>query len=134
MPLRGGIDARGAHGLSCVKSAGRQMRHSLINDLIWRALGRAGVTASKEPTGLIAGSALRPDGSTLIPWARGKCLAWDATVPDTLAVSHLSTTQNVAGSAANHAVTLKRQKYNALDSTHIFVAVAVETMGSWSDE
>src|ERR1051325_11333810 len=71
------VDARGAHGLSCIKSAGRQMRHSLINDTICRTLVRAGISASREPTGLLVGSALRPDGVTLIPWARGKCLAWD---------------------------------------------------------
>ena len=31
------VDARGAHGLSCSRSAGRQMQHSLINSEILRA-------------------------------------------------------------------------------------------------
>ena len=72
------VDARGNHGLSCVKSAGRQVRHSLINDIINRGLSRAQIPASREPAGLIPGTSLRPDGASLIPWARGKCLAWDA--------------------------------------------------------
>ena len=61
-------------------------------------------------------------------------MAWDATVPDTLAASHRSSTQIVAGSAANVVAAKKHQKYSALDATHDFVAVAVETLGPWSDE
>ena len=82
------VDARGNHGLSCGRSAGRHQRHSMINDIVHRALGRARIAATKEPSGLLAGSSLRPDGATLIPWSRGKCLAWDATTPDTLCMSH----------------------------------------------
>jgi len=29
----------------------------------------------------------RPDGTTLLPWARGKPMAWVVTVPDTYAES-----------------------------------------------
>jgi len=67
------------------------MRHSLINELIYRALGRAGVAAMREPSGLVSETALHPDGATVIPWVQGKCLAWDATTPDTLAASHIYT-------------------------------------------
>src|ERR1043165_9306842 len=28
----------------------------------------------------------RPDGATLVPWSRGRCLLWDATCADTLDV------------------------------------------------
>jgi len=45
--------ARGSHGLSCHRCAGRLMRHSLINELICRALGKAGVAAMREPSGLL---------------------------------------------------------------------------------
>jgi len=54
----------------------------------------------REPSGLVSGTALRPDGAKLIPWVRGKYLAWDATTPDTLAASHINSTGYVAGSAA----------------------------------
>ena len=80
------------------------------------------------------GSNLRPDGTTLIPWTRGKCLAWDATTPDTLAASHLPSTRSQPGAAATHSSLLKVQKYNALAPTHHFVAIAVETLGPWNAE
>jgi len=39
----------------------------------------------------------RPDGVTLLPWAKGKPSAWDVTVPDTYADSHLADTATTAG-------------------------------------
>src|SRR6201995_1410523 len=35
------VDARGSHGLSFSRSAGRQQKHSLLDDIIYRALIRA---------------------------------------------------------------------------------------------
>ena len=57
------------------KSAGRHPRHSLLNDIIWRALQRAQIPSIKEPTGLVPNSDLRPTGTSTLPWARGRCLA-----------------------------------------------------------
>jgi len=128
------VNALGHHGLSCQMSAGRQMRHRLINDIIWRALGRAQIASNREPQGLIAGSPLRPDGASLIPWANGRRVAWDATTPDTLAGSHLAATSGIAGAAASSAARLKSRKYDELTRTHIFVPVAVETLGAWCQE
>jgi hypothetical protein len=128
------VDARGSHGLSCSKSAGRHLRHSLLNEIVCRSLVRANIAAVREPTGLMVGSGLRPDGVTLIPWARGKCLAWDATTPDTLAASHLGSTSIAAGGAASHAATVKLQKYNSLLSTHLVVPLALETLGPINEE
>jgi len=128
------VDARGSHGLSCMRSAGRQTRHSMLNDIINRALLRARVASCKEPSGLVPGNNLRPDGVTLIPWARGKCLAWDATCPDTVAQSHIGSTCTSTGAAALQAAALKHQKYAALAATHCFVPVAVETLGPWNEE
>jgi Reverse transcriptase (RNA-dependent DNA polymerase) len=124
------VDARGAHGLSCARSAGRQLRHTLVNDEVLRAFSRAGIPARREPSGLIPGSQLRPDGASVTPWSRGRCVAWDVTCPDTLAASHLGGSANSAGSAAEHAAALKTQKYNELASTHCFVPIAMETLGS----
>ena len=133
-PCGSPVDARGSHGLSCSRSAGRQQRHSLLNNIIYRALIRANIATIKEPEGLLPGSAMRPDGATIIPWVRGKCLAWDATTPDTLAASHLPSTRNCAGAAAAQAAALKDRKYSALTSTYFFVPIAVETLGPWNSE
>lgn len=125
------VDARGLHGLSCRKSEPRHIRHSQLNDVIWRAMKRAGMPAAKEPVGLVQSSGLRPDGVSLLPWARGKPVAWDVTVPDTFAMSHLDKTAGSPGAAANAAAAGKIDKYSNITSTHLFVPVAIETGGAW---
>ena len=69
------VDAQGLHGLSCRKSAPRQIRHAQMNDIIWRSVKKAQYPAVKEPVGLSRSDGKRPDGATQIPWMRGKPLA-----------------------------------------------------------
>lgn len=123
--------ADGHHGLSCVRSAGRQSRHAGVNDLINRALVSAGVQNIREPTGLCGVTDLRPDGVTLIPWSRGKALVWDFTCPDTLAPSHVRHSSINAGAAAKIAERNKSSKYKRLESNFIVIPVVVETLGVW---
>ena len=68
----------------------------------------------------------KPDGLTLIPWRAGRSLVWDATVADTLAASYLATT---AGAAAEAAATRKQEKYQELSNVHVFIPLALETVG-----
>ena len=89
--------------------------------------------AVKEPVNLVIEDNKRPDGTTLLPWARGKPLAWDVTVPDTYAESHIKDTMTSPGLAADQAAQQKMDKYSTLLSTHIFCPVAVETAGTWND-
>ena len=63
----------------------------------------------------------------MLPWARGKPMAWDITVADTYANSHLAATTLAA--AADKVAANKEMKYSALASTHIFFPVAFETSG-----
>ena len=123
------VDARGNHGLACRQSSGRTARHHHLNDVIWRALSRAGIPSSKEPSGLSRSDGKRPDGMTLIPWQGGKSLLWDVTVADTLAVSHLPITSRQPGAAAENASDRKEVKYAELARAHIFMPVAFETLG-----
>jgi hypothetical protein len=132
-PCGATVKENGIHGLSCRRGPGRHLRHSLINDIIWRTLQRAQIPSIKEPTGLTA-DGKRPDGATLIPWAKGKCLAWDATVPDTLAASHLHATCTTPGAAANSAAALKIIKYASIVPANLFVPVSVETLGPWDSD
>ena len=120
--------------MSCRRSAGRNTRHSQLNDIIWRSVCRAKIPASKEPLGLTRSDGKRSDGGTFIPRSNEKCLIWDVTVPDTMAASHVEATSTMAGAAADKAASNKKMKYAALQQTHHFVPVSVETMGSWNAE
>jgi len=71
------VSARGLYGLACRRSGTRHQRHSQLNDILWRAFKRASVPAVKEPAGLSRDDGKRPDGVTLLPWAKGKPLAWE---------------------------------------------------------
>jgi len=77
----------------------------------------------KEPVDLTRDDGKRPDGVTLLPWARGKPLALDVTVTDTA---------TIAEAAADKAESTKEAKYRQLANSHIFVPVVVETAGTWN--
>jgi len=62
---------------------------------------RAQIPAVKEPVGLVWQDGKRPDGTTILPWSRGRPLAWDVTVPDTHTDAHVVNTVREAGAAAN---------------------------------
>ena len=68
----------------------------------------------------------------MLPWARGKPLAWDVTVPDTYTESHLQDTACRPGAAADKAAASKSSKYCDLSGTHLFFPVAIETAGTWN--
>ena len=103
-----------------------------MNDLIWRAVKRAEIPAVKEPVGLMQ-DGKRPDGATLIPWASGKPLAWDVTVPDTYEDSNIHDTAIQAGAASDRAAINKCAKCRTLENSHIFFPVSIETGGSWNE-
>jgi len=58
----------------------------------------------------------------------------DFTCPDTLAPSHFSKTMFQGGAAASMGEARKCLKYEDIGLTHIFIPVAVETMGAWGPE
>ena len=129
MPLRARVDALGLHALSCRRCSGRTSRHHNLNNIIWRALSRAGVPSVKEPVGLSRSDGKRPDGMTLVPWSSGKCAVWDVTVTDTMANSYLNSTSTTAGGAADIAAARNAEKYQELARGYEVIPVAIETMG-----
>ena len=82
------VDRYGLHPLTCRFSAGRLPRHSALNDIIKRALSSAGFNAVLEPVGLDRRDGKRPDGMTVFPFSRGKCLIWDYTCVDSISPQH----------------------------------------------
>ena len=127
------VEPLGHHGLSCRRSAGRQRRHALANDILVRAFRAADVQAELEPRLLLRDDGKRPDGATLVAWSNGRSLAWNFTCPDTLAQSHVAQSASAVGSAALKAEQGKRSKYDELISSnsYSFAPVAIETLGTW---
>ena len=83
------VDTFGTHPLSCRFSAGRIPRHSALNDFVRRGLSAAGIPSMLEPSGLDRGHGKRPDGITVYPYSRGRCLIWDATCVNTFASTNI---------------------------------------------
>ena len=71
----------------------------------------------------------RPDGLTLVPWQSGRNLTWDVTAVDTLASSYTPTTSVTSYGAAEATATRKRAKYAEIIQSHIFVPIAIATLG-----
>ena len=104
-----------------------------MNDIIWRSLKKTQYPAVKEPVSWSRSDGKRPDGATQIPWTRGKPLAWDFTIPDTIANSYIGDTSTRATAAADRAAASKPPKYTDFAKTHHFVPIAVETSGAWNE-
>ena len=81
------VDRYGLHPLSCRFSAGRLPRHSALNDIVKRGLSSADFNEVLEPVGHDRGDGKRPDGMTVFPFSRGKCLIWDCTCVDSFPLS-----------------------------------------------
>ena len=96
--------------------------------MILKALQSAGIPATLEPVGLSRADNKRPDGLTLVPWQRGKCLVWDATVVHRLADSYHVNALLDGSKVASAAELRKLSKYRAL-SDYYMQPVAIETLG-----
>ena len=127
------VDKTVLHGLSCKKSAPRHIGHAQLNDIIWRAVKRAQYPSVKGLMGLSRSDGKRLDGVTLIPWTRGKPIAWDITVADTYANSCVDNTATREAAAADRAASSKTTKYTELSKTHHFTPIAIEKGDSWND-
>ena len=114
-------------------SAGCSPRHSAMNDVIKRALQKAGLPSVLEPPGLDRGDGSHPDGITVFPFSGGSSLIWDCTCVDNFSGVHLNRSAMEAGTAANNAEERKRRKYAALAEAHQFEPIAVETMGVYGE-
>ena len=100
---------------------------------MWRAIQEPQILAVKQPVGLMRQDSKRQDGTTIIPWSRGKALAWDVPLPDTYTQSYLSRAAQEVG-VADNAEAEKTEKYSDLSRTHVFYPVAVETAGTWHQQ
>ena len=109
-------------------------RHSALNDIIHRALTAANVPATLEPRGLCRRDGKRPDGLSIIPWARGRALVWDVTCWDSFAPSNIHLSSSRAGLVTDHAATKKRALYAELSTCHHFLPIAFESTGAFGQD
>ena len=128
------VTVDGHHGLSCRRGSGRHARHNQLNDLLCRAFISTGTLATREPHSLCTSGGKRPDGVTQMPWKRGRCLAWDATCPNTFAASYVRASSTLAGSAASAAELNKNAKYADIIAGVDFVPFVIETSGVWGEQ
>ena len=119
----------GRHALVCPKIKHRFIRHSNGNMIIKDSIKSLGISSTLEPIGLLRKDGRRPDGHTLMPWQRGRTLAWDFTCISRLANSNLRMGVLPGANAASEAEVRKRNHYSDLPSTVIFKPVAMETLG-----
>ena len=66
---------------------------------------------------------------SVVPWTNGKLLVWDATCTDTYAPSNIGVAVTGAGVVAEKSEQHKISKYLHLDSTYMFIPMAVEASG-----
>ncbi|ESO04395.1 hypothetical protein HELRODRAFT_172777 [Helobdella robusta] len=83
----------------------------------------------QEPSGISAHDGRRPDGCTLIPWRAGRCLAWDVTVPGTLAERYVNLTSKECGLAAARTADEKMKKYGNAFPSMEFLPICIEVLG-----
>ncbi|KAJ6638968.1 hypothetical protein Bhyg_11706 [Pseudolycoriella hygida] len=76
----------------------------------------------------------RVDGVTIVPWSRGRQLAWDATCVDPLCNSYVRGSARRTGFAADRAAIDKRNDYRSVCNQYHFLAFAVDCLGVWSNE
>ena len=80
------LDAHEDYTLSC--NMGSRAVPENINDRIRTALAKAGCVSVLEPAGLTRTDGNRHDGVTVLPFERGRPMAWEVTVIHTRAPSH----------------------------------------------
>ena len=82
-----------------------------MNDVVTRALQKAGLPLVLEPPGLDRGDGSRLDGKTVFPFSGGRSLVWDCTCVDTFVEYPLNMSVMEAGAAANRAKENMNFKY-----------------------
>ena len=68
-----------------------------------------------------------------MPWKRGRCLTWDATCPNTFAMSYVHARRTLAGSAASAAEHSKNAKHADIIAGVDFVPFVIDTSGVWGE-
>ena len=86
---------------------------------------------SNEPVGLDVANGKRPDGTTVLPFARGREMAWDATICHTCAPTYIPAAAATPRAAAETDDGKNQLKYTSIADRVDFPAVGLETLGAF---
>ena len=127
-PCNADINSLGSHCFTCKRNNGRILRHTMVNEIISRALKSANCPNIQEPAYLDEGR--RPDGITTIPFRNGLPLAWDFTCPHPLVPSAIEVNKKTSD-LCNQKEILKIKKYECLKDSYDFRAIAIDSLGAY---
>ena len=108
------IDPRGDHALCCRRNNRKHALHNDANARIKRALADGGIATTVEPVGLDVANGKRPDGSTILSFARGRDMACYATISHKCATTYIFATAAALRAAAELAKEKKALKYASI--------------------
>ena len=112
-------------------SQGRHSHHTAINDIVHRSLVSIKVPSHLESSGLIRSDGKRPNDMSIVPWSSGKLLVWDTNCTDTFSPFNIRLAVHRMGAVTEKAEDVKMSKYLSLDSSYLFMPVAVERCGAF---
>ena len=70
----------------------------------------------------------------MILWKSGRLLTWDVTCWETFAPTYSSLAVSRAGLVAKYTESRKKDLYQDLEPTHIFIPIGLETTGVFDNE
>ena len=124
------VDALGEHCFACSRNNGKILRHTMLNECISRTLKSIRLPNKTEPTTIGSHLNIRPDGVTLIPYQKGKPLAWDVSCPHPICDSHMINS-SFAGAAATSCEAKKTTKYRGLNENYVFMPIIIDSIGAY---
>ena len=130
------VDSRGLDGLSCRKSGPRHIRHSQLNDLIWRAVTELKYQSPKSQ--LVSYDPMERGSTEHLSFpgnVESPCMGvWTTSLP--IHVPHLTLAKQLRmqDPQRTRQQQTKSQKYNSFVTTHHFISIAIETTGPWNSE
>ena len=123
----------GQHSFVCRKNNGRIWRHSALNVVIQAELKKCNIPSLLEPSHLMPNCTLRPDGATMVPWERGKCLVWDFSCSHPTAASYIDLSSKKMNAVCNKNEEKKMEKYHCFTKNFVVQPICFDSYGGMGD-
>jgi hypothetical protein len=129
------MDKFGLHAMRCGGGNCLKARHNLLRDFFFSVSQKAAMSPVLEPQHLMPGN-MKPADWACPNFDDGKTLVCDVGITDPLQDAMIAQSASTPCYAADAYAKKKRAKYNDLlaDSSIVFKAVIVETLGAWNGD